>query len=75
MKKKFNLTKNFSFLKVLSDGFRGYILQDEKIKFDVLGINTDGSMDAFCIAPIPELSIVPKRIYCFSPDLKTCTRY
>jgi hypothetical protein len=75
MTKKFSLTKNFSFLKVLSDGFRGYILQDDKIKFDVLGINTDGSLDAFCIAAIPELSIEPKRIYCFSPDLKACTRY
>ena len=75
MRCKVRTPVNLRYVKDASDGFWGYIMQDEVIKLEVLGTNSDGSLDVFAIRPIPELRIEGNRIYCFSSDLKSFTPY
>ncbi len=75
MKKIVRTPTNLRFMKNGTDGFWGYIMQDDVIKLDVLGINNDGSIDVYAFSPIPELGIEGNRVYCFSSDLKSFTPY
>jgi hypothetical protein len=75
MRHRVRTANNLSFVKDTTDGFRGYILQDDVIKLDVLGINSDGSLDVYAFRPIPEFKIEVNRLYCFAADLKSFTPY
>ena len=58
-----------------TDGFFGFIQQGEEILLDVLGINRDGTLDAYALKPVPALRIEKNRLYCFAPDLKSFSPY
>ena len=63
------------FEKEATDSFYGFIQLGEEILMDVLGINRDGTLDAFALKSIPALRIEKNRIYCFAPDLKSFSTY
>ena len=58
-----------------TDSFFGYIQQDDDILMDVLGVNSDGTVDAFALRPVPALKIEKDRVYCFAADLKSFSTY
>ena len=58
-----------------TDTFFGFIQHGDEILLDVMGVNQDGTLDAFAIKPIPALRIEKSRLYCFAPDLKSFSPY
>ncbi|HVN79407.1 MAG TPA: hypothetical protein VMW38_10450 [Terriglobia bacterium] len=58
-----------------TDSFFGFIQQGEEILLDVLGVNRDGTLDAYALKPIPALRIEENGLYCFAPDLKSFSPY
>ena len=75
MKHKVPHPVHLHFQKEGTDSFFGFIQQGEDVLMDVLGINRDGTLDAFAVKPIPTLRIEKNKLYCFAPDLKSFWPY
>ena len=59
----------------VTDSFFGFIQQGEEILLDVMGVNRDGTLDAFALKPVPALRLEKNKLYCFAPDLKSFSPY
>jgi hypothetical protein len=75
MKHKVPQPVHLHFQNTVTDSFFGYIQQGEEILLDVLGVNRDGTLDAFALKPVPALRIEKNKLYCFAPDLKSFSPY
>ena len=75
MKYKVPQPVQLHFQKEATDSFFGFIQHGEEILMDVLGVNQDGTLDAFALKPIPTLRIEKDKLYCFAPDLKSFSPY
>jgi hypothetical protein len=75
MKHKVPQPVHLHFQNKLTDGFFGFIQQGEEILLDVLGVNRDGTLDAFALKPIPDLRIEKNKLYCFASDLRSFSPY
>jgi hypothetical protein len=75
MKHKVPPTFNLHFQKEGTDSFFGFIQQGDEILMEVMGVNRDGTLDAYAVKPLPDLAINKTRLYCFAPDLKSFSPY
>jgi hypothetical protein len=75
MKHKVPPPFDLHFQKEGTDSFFGFIQQGDEILMEVLGVNRDGTLDAYAVKRLPDLAIEESRLYCFAPDLKSFSPY